>query len=158
MDLIERKQNLRQKCKANEVMIMEKQRQRDNLHNFTNTSVDRDLKSLLDRSGGFVPICTKPCSSQKLLLDFKRQTEEALLTFICKVTGQSRIISPTHNSRGTNKKTSKRFARSLITANLSHHKLSKDNRQYIYNSLRLIDRYKVKAIKVQRSIFSVGKC
>ena len=156
-DLVARKQNLRQKYKANEV-IVEKQRQRDNLHNFINTSVDKDIKTLLDRSGGFLPICTKPCSSQKLLLDFKRQTEQALLTFICKVTGQSRITTPTHNFRGTGKKTSKRSVRSQILTNLSYPNLSKGNRQIIYNSLRLIDRYKVRAIKVQRSVFSVGKC
>lgn len=55
------------------------------------------------------------------------------------------------------KKTSKRTVRSLIRANLSHANLSRVNRQFIYNSLRLIDRYEVRSVKMRRSILSVGK-
>ena len=41
MDLRKRKQYLRQKCEVNGIE-MEKQRRRDNLHNFTNIPVERD--------------------------------------------------------------------------------------------------------------------
>ena len=92
-----------------------------------------------------------------MLLDFKRQAEEALLTFSCKVTGQKRRIALNYHLKATDKKTSKRTVRSLIRANLSHPNLSRVARQFIYNSLRLIDRYKVRSGKMQRSILSVGK-
>ena len=124
--LRKRKQYLRQKCEA-EGIEMEKQRRRDNLHNFTNIPVGRDLKTLLDRSGGFVQICSKTRSSQ-MFLDFKRQAEEALLTFSCKVTGQKRRNALNHNLKGADKKTSKRTVKSLIRANLSHPNLSRVDR------------------------------
>ena len=136
---------------------MEKQRRRDNLYNFTNIPVGMDLKALLDRSRGFVQICSKTRSSQKMFLDFKRQAEEALLTFSCKVTGQKRRNAPKYHLKGRDKRISKRTVRSLIRANLSHPNLSRVDRQFIYNSLRLIDRYKVGSVKMRRSISSVGK-
>ena len=156
LDLRKRKQYLRQKCEA-EGIEMEKQRRRDNLHNFTNIPVGTDLKALLDRSGGFVQICSKTRSSQKMFLDFKRQAEEALLTYSCKVTGQKRRNAPKHHLKGRNKRISKRTVRSLIRANLSHPNLSRVDRQFIYYSLRLIGRYKVGSVKMRRSISSVGK-
>ena len=55
MDVREEKQNLRQRREEDDIQ-MEKQRGRNNLHNFTNICVGRGLKALFDNSGVVFPI------------------------------------------------------------------------------------------------------
>lgn len=58
LDVKDRKREIRQKDKEDK-MWREQQRKQDNMHNFTNSSIGKNLKTFLDRGGGYVPICSK---------------------------------------------------------------------------------------------------
>ena len=149
LDVKDRKKRIR--LEDQEARIRrEHQRKRDNVHNFTNFNIDMDLITFLDRGGGYVPFCSKTFTSQRTLLDFKRQAEEVLLTFSKKVTGQSSRAQRCHQSGKRLRKISKRTVRSQIRLNLNHPNMTRANRDFIYNSLRLIDRYRATSFKKLR--------
>ena len=124
LDVNDRKRRIRLRD-LEDKMWREQQRKRDSVHTFTNCSIDKDLKTFLDRGGGYVPICSESFTSQKTLINFKRQAEEILLTFSKKVTGQNSRAPRCNQSGKRLKRISKRTIRSQIRLNLNHPNISR---------------------------------
>jgi len=136
-------------------------RKGNNLHNFTTLEVDCMLQKMLDKNGGFVPVYNEEISDYKLWLNCKRNAEKALLLFTLAVTGQKRgkkllskkTVQNKNDRSGRRWKTSRKYnhVRNEIRANLSQPNLSKANRDYIYSTLKLIDRLQIKSYRSFRT-------
>ena len=133
-------------------------RKGNNLHNFTTLGVDCMIQKMLDKNGGFVPIYNEEISDYKLWL---QNAEKALLLFTLVVTGQKgrkkllskKTVQNKNDKSGMRWKTSRKYnhVRNEIRANLSHPNLSKANRDYIYSTLKLIDRLQIKSYRSFRT-------
>ena len=119
----------REELEAEEIRL-EKTRKGSNLHNFTLIDVEDTYGSILSKSGGFVPMQGVSESSLKLVKKFKCHAETALLKYACIVTGQRFKSLGGKDSIGS--------VRANIRYNLSHPRLGRRERDYVYATLELI--------------------
>ena len=119
-----------------EEIRLEETRKRSNLHNFTFLNVEDTYGSILSKSGGFVPMQGVSESPLRLVKKFKCHAETALLKYVCSVTGQ--------RFKSLGEKGSIGSLRAKIRYNLSHPRLGRHERDYVYATLELIDRFVLK--------------
>ena len=119
-----------------EEIRLEETRKRSNLHDFTFLNVEDTYGSILSKSGGFVPMQGVSESPLRLVKKFKCHAETALLKYVCSVTGQ--------RFKSLGEKGSIGSLRAKIRYNLSHPRLGRHERDYVYATLELIDRFVLK--------------
>ena len=120
-----------------EEIRLEETRKRSNLHNFTLIDVEDTYGSSLSKSRGFVPMQGVSEFSLKLVKKFQCHTETALLKYVCSVTGQRFKSLGGKGSVGS-------LLRAKMRYNLSHPRLGRHERDYVYATLELIDRFVLK--------------
>ena len=124
----------------------ERQRDRENLHNFTHRVVSRDEKQILNNGGGFV-LKDKPISDDKRKHRIvKRQTELAVLSYVEYLAG---LKVKGRRTRGGGSRVN---VRKEIMRYFFHPRVGYLERRFINKALKLADFYTIKSV---RSNFSL---
>ena len=127
--------------KLKEEINNERGRERNNLHNFTTMKPSAKLQNLLKKSGGYVPRNEQKSAELGAMKNVKRKVEETLLSNVMQVVGKGK--------RGylslLKKKVKKNYnhIRATIRYFLPYPNLKSADREYIYKSLKLIDRFSI---------------
>ena len=124
----------------------ERSRDRTNLHNFTAKKLDRGVENVLRKSGGYVP--REECEKEAIhkIKMVRSQAEMALLTFMEATLGYRRF-----KGRKCHQRKKEPFKKTSIWRKirdyLKHPGLGKIQRQFVYNSLKLIDRFRISSTR-----------
>ena len=138
-------------------LLTEKMRKRSSLHNFSAFKIQDAYESILEKSGGYVPATDDhPKSFLSYVKQFKHHAEAALLQYVLRVTGQrlKNNYKTNVSTKRRNQRVSVSSLRSQVRYNLSHPRLSRQDRNFVYTSLRAIDRFFIKYVKCGDQIFS----
>ena len=127
----------------------ERYRPRNNLHNFTIYQLDPKLQTLLEKNGGFVPGDVEKTKEFQSVKALKKHAEEAVLTCAVGVT-RSKHLSFKKLIGNKNNTGSYNPVRQAIRHYLTHPNMTNSDRNYIYNSLKLIDRLVINYIRLKR--------
>ena len=124
----------------------ERQRDRENLHNFTHKVVSRDEKQILNNGGGFVLKGNPILDGRRKHRIVKRQTELAVLSYVEYLAG---LKVKGRRMRGGGSRVN---VRKEIRRYFFHPRVGYLERRFINKALKLADFYSIKSVRSSPSL------